>query len=70
MKYIPTCTSTNYLCAKLAPVARAANANMCTDSGMRNLQSGQMFVYYKNIAYKPYTDIYYKVDSDMTICLT
>ena len=56
--------------AKIEPVRRVANANMTTNNSMVTIPLGAMYVYYKNIAYKPHSEIYALVDDDMTIELT
>ena len=55
--------------AKIVGIGRSANANL-TGSGEKTVHYGSAIVYYKNIAYKPYDEIYYKVTDDMTILLS
>ena len=55
--------------AKLSKVGRTANANLRSGT-MRMIQTGDAIVYYKNIAFKPDEDIYYKVTGDMTLLLS
>ena len=56
--------------AEFNRIKRSANANMTPNDAMKNMPLGKMVVYYDNIAYKPYDEIYHVVDSNMTIALT
>ena len=56
--------------AKIERCYIVANGNMTTGGGARKIQSGTMYVYCNNIAYKPDYDVYKKVTNDMTIQLS
>ena len=56
---------------EIYPVSNVANANMTgQEHDVRNIPDGKLIVYYNNIAYKPDSEIYQKVASDLTILLS
>lgn len=65
--WIPSC-GVGLRFATIQKISTPANAHMA--KGQQLTPSGSAIVYYKNIAFKPDHDIYYKVTGNMTILLS
>ena len=68
--HFPMVNSSNPRYAEIDKINRVANAHFGPGGGMVSLCTGSAIIYYNNIAFKPESEIYKKVDDDLTIELT